>query len=315
MHRLMLLTGLLAATLAMPRCAVAEPSPDCDLVSESRIMNLGDGTKGIGPQQKDALSQASRWALFKVDVKLDRVAYKIGQPMNITFTSPRDCFVLVYYVDATGNAAVVCPSPFSTRNQVKAGVPFKLVDNAGKPLMQTGPPGSEQLQVVGCDRQFDLTRLSGIDAAPATLTALVRPAPTPAPALPKPTPAPRGATPYAEAPPTKAPSHRAPASAPASSHSNAHPSTPSKTPPPTKSSPPSALAKLSAWAVRLVGKPLRVASREDFSKSVEIEMRDHIVETAGEVATHYDKGIGPSTAFDERFKCFAITSVKYDVTP
>lgn len=238
--------------------------PASDLVSTGRIFSAKGVPKGVSPDVPRLLQQADRWAVFKLTVGVDKPSYRVGEHMKITLRANRDCYVLVYYIDARGDAAVICPSPFSTLNRVKAGVPFRLVDNAGHLLKQSGPAGSEQLQVVACDRPFNLTRLAGLALAPS-------------------------------APPTR--------------------TTPQRTTPPRTAGtrPTSTSATTNRGSIAVVGTPHRVTDRQMFSKSVEVDMREHVLDRAAVVAQRHSKGITPDTKFGETYRCFAIGMIKYEV--
>ena len=104
--------------------------------------------KGVGPKRAGALEEARQWSKFPVSVTTGKPSYKIGEEMDIVVKADSDCSIVVYYTDSQGESVVICPSPFSSNNQLKAGVPFFLRDTKGEKLVQTGPPGEETIQVI-----------------------------------------------------------------------------------------------------------------------------------------------------------------------
>lgn len=167
MRNLAIFTALLATlfTSAIQGAQARQP----------RVFTEKGFTKNIGPQPNPALRNADKWARFNVTIRTDKPVYKIGDLMRITITSERNCYIMVYYVNSRGDTSVICPSAFSSRRQVFAKRPFKLVDNKGQALQQNGPAGSETLQVVATDRPLDVATLSKL-GQPIHTTA---PAPAP----------------------------------------------------------------------------------------------------------------------------------------
>lgn len=253
-------------------------TPEVVLVSKSRIMNAESLAKGIGPQEQVVMTNVDRWAPFGLKLELDRTAYRIGDLVRITIRADRDCHILVYYVDSRGKAAVICPSPFSKNNLVRAGKPFRLVDNTGRLLQETGPVGIECLQVVASDTPINVAKLHGIDMAAAIAAT---PASVPA------------RKPSSAAAPPRKPVTTAP-SRPAVYHPQAPPR---------------------AGSVATTQRPYKVRDPDEFTKSVEVDMRDRIVTRARLISSRHPQGVGPQTRFDKKDRCFAIDMVKYEVRP
>lgn len=124
-------------------------------------------TKDLAPQEETMAEQATKWAQFNLTISCDKKEYKIGELTDVTITSDRDAYVIVYYVNAQGKTAIVCPSPFCSNNKVRANDAWSLVDNKGRKFRQAGPEGTETLQVVATEQPIDLASLPGLKLPPA----------------------------------------------------------------------------------------------------------------------------------------------------
>lgn len=185
MSRRMLAIVCLALIVALLGAQVASlaKSPHKIKVFDKKAFTTNLG-KDLVPQEETVAEQAAKWAQFDLTLSSDKKAYRIGEAMDVTVTSDRDCYVIVYYVNAAGKTAIVCPSPFSPDNRVKAHYAWSLLDKRGHKLIQGGPEGTETLQVVATEQPIDLSTLPGLKlpgaAARATTTASHPTTPDPA---------------------------------------------------------------------------------------------------------------------------------------
>lgn len=273
--RVSLLALLSVAALAVsPGWGAAPPTFDDDRMTRIQV-------RGIGPQVSHVVQGAKQWAKFRVRLTTDRQAYRIGDLMDIRIQADRDCFVMVYYVSSDGRTSVICPSPFSRRNRVRAGQAFRLLDNGGRKLQQQGRAGTEVLQVVATEKELDLAVLlkQKQGGAPPAPSPAVPPATSPAPSEPM--------TPPSPGPPTlTSGSERTydengnPIQAPAS--------------PPGES----------------VAAPIPVPDPHAFVQDAETLIRGMVLERSRAIAA---RGVGPAASPGRGDRVFGLASVTYRV--
>jgi len=280
-----ILTLLSAVVLALgPGGSAATTVPAFDEDAMTDIQ-----TRGIGPQTSKVTQNAKQWAKFHVHLTTDRKAYRIGDLMDIRIQADRDCYVMVYYVSSEGKTSVICPSPFSTRNRLRAGRTFRLLDNRGRKLQQLGPPGSELLQVVATERQLDLKALLAKKQG-------VRPkAPTPAAVEPSPAPSVQEPSPSE----TPAPSAGVPDStAQGPERRYDENGNPIDTAPPTP-------------APASVGEPTPVSDPGAFVHDTVELIRGLVLQRSRSIAA---RGIGPGTTPTKKDSVYGLASMRYRVT-
>lgn len=93
-----------------------------------------------------------------ITLKTDKPAYAVGDLMQVEVKADASCYFILYYLDASGEAHVVVPSPFSSHDRLYAGQTLRVLDSAGHPLQQKGPAGTERIQVIASRERLDLTK-------------------------------------------------------------------------------------------------------------------------------------------------------------
>lgn len=88
-------------------------------------------------------------APFKVTLKLNKTRFRVGEPMTLTFSASRDCYLTLLDVATNQQIIVLFPSPGRTDGRVKAGQTYTLpTPEMGPGLKVTGPAGIETLKVL-----------------------------------------------------------------------------------------------------------------------------------------------------------------------
>lgn len=95
--------------------------------------------------------------LIRVDVdRADRVYYE-GEPMTVSVTAEKDCYVYLLYYLADGSSLCLYPNRLAKDNLLKGKVPMTYPARGANFAFRTRPPyGEELLQVVATTRPVDL---------------------------------------------------------------------------------------------------------------------------------------------------------------
>ncbi|MBI3925762.1 MAG: DUF4384 domain-containing protein [Armatimonadetes bacterium] len=93
---------------------------------------------------------------IQVRLHSERSEYRIGELMTISVLSERSAYLLLYYVDASGQAQLIVPSSYSTHDRVYPAQSLQVRDNRGRLLQQRGPRGTEWMQAVVTREPLDL---------------------------------------------------------------------------------------------------------------------------------------------------------------
>lgn len=114
---------------------------------------------------------------FQIKIKLytDKPSYKIGEQAKICVVANHDCYFMLYSVDSTGKASIICPSKFSHYNKLKKNKKLYIRDNKGNFLQQKGPAGKEILQVVATKDPIDVNSFSQYIQNTSSVTAVNNP--------------------------------------------------------------------------------------------------------------------------------------------
>lgn len=103
------------------------------------------------------------WAQFTVKIRTNEKCYKAGERLIATITSNRDCYILVYYTNESGNCLIVYPNKYDAKNFVHAGEEFVIgADPAVFSLIVDKNQVRDYLQVIATDEPIDTTSLVGI---------------------------------------------------------------------------------------------------------------------------------------------------------
>ena len=304
--------------------------------ADPRVFTPEDFSGGPTPSAQPRGAKAD-WARFPLEVRLDKKQYRIGDLMGITITAAQDCYITVYYVSARGQTAVICPSPFSPNHRLWAGRPFVLLDSQGRKMEQTGPAGTEHLQVIASEEPLDLATLHGLKPPPGGVptspppaqAAGKKPASTAShPASARPSPAPTtlsGAKPANRPTPSRpsaSPSSGAkPASRPSPAQvSGGDPTVPKPATRPTPARPSTAVAHASTGGAKVGQRPqwntppaghttVEVSNPNEFVDDVARAIRSRVASRTAELKNGLQPRGGASKA-----GCYGFASVRYTVT-
>lgn len=101
---------------------------------------------------------------FEVRMEADATEYRIGELMRLRVKSERTGYLMLYVLDAAGQAQVLVPGPFSDYDRVYAGQSLEIRDSRGRLLRQQGPAGVETVQAVVTRARLPATRFAGLGA-------------------------------------------------------------------------------------------------------------------------------------------------------
>ncbi len=75
--------------------------------------------------------------------------YFVGERIYISFSVTKDCYLVLYDIDSTGNVNILFPNPYHVDNLVRKGRVYTIpAGNYGHDLFIKGPTGEEILYVV-----------------------------------------------------------------------------------------------------------------------------------------------------------------------
>jgi hypothetical protein len=86
---------------------------------------------------------------FAVRLKLNKTRFRVGDPMTLSFTVDRDCYLILLDIATNQMITVLFPSPGLPDGRIKKGQTYTLpTPEMGSGLQVTGPKGMETLKVL-----------------------------------------------------------------------------------------------------------------------------------------------------------------------
>ena len=116
----------------------------------------------------DALGWPNRESEFDIEVWVDRgngAVYSLGETLEISFRSERDCYLKLYHVSAAGEVRLIFPNTFCAENLVRANVVYRIPGDDAFEFVMTPPLGSEIIKAVASEIAFEQTEASGVALA------------------------------------------------------------------------------------------------------------------------------------------------------
>jgi len=102
---------------------------------------------------------------FEVRLESEATSWRIGDLMRLSVRSERTGYLLLYVLDAQGQAQIIIPGSFSEYDRVYAGQTLQIRDSRGRLMVQMGPAGVETLQAIVTRERLDALRLDPTDPA------------------------------------------------------------------------------------------------------------------------------------------------------
>jgi len=113
---------------------------------ERQVNPSPPSTIGIVPPGSDPrLLEVTVWT----DKGVETPTYYVGERIYVSFSVTRDCYVVLYDIDSTGNVNILFPNPYHADNMVRAGRVYTVpTSNYKHDLFIKGPTGEEFLFAV-----------------------------------------------------------------------------------------------------------------------------------------------------------------------
>lgn len=152
---LILLGGLACASLTVPSGLQAQGTATRGGIKIHEV----DDTTVVAPTE-DKAERVSNHSDGdgQITVKMSSTTYKVGESLEVTVSSDRDCFIRVVQFGADGSTTQLLPNAFQKDNAIKAGGSIKLPDESKSTksygLFTSEPAGQEKIVVFVSKKQF-----------------------------------------------------------------------------------------------------------------------------------------------------------------
>lgn len=137
--------GMLAMTL-MLSMMLAAGSPSFGQQRPERSISAQPPSP-LGDSSVDKLPEVTLWTDKGGDTQ--KPTYFVGERIYISFSVTKDCYLVLYDIDSTGNVNILFPNPYHVDNLVRKGRVYTIPsENYWHDLFIKGPTGEEILYAV-----------------------------------------------------------------------------------------------------------------------------------------------------------------------